>query len=111
MNSKPIICLICLSLWACSGQEGQVSPPRQSANSELSATVTAVESKPQPENFSQSSEEETIKQTIIEPSKLPLHLLQTGRFHGYEVQATSGEKWMGLFVTPNSSDMLDVKTI
>ena len=106
MNSKPIICLICLSLWACSGQERQVSPPRQSANSELSATVTTVESKPQPENFSQSSEEETIKQTIIEPSKLPLHLLQTGRFHGYEVQATSGEKWMGLFVTPKGFEFL-----
>src|SRR5262249_15257157 len=46
----------------------------------------------------------------IVPARRPLvgvRVLETGGFHGIEVKACSGEKWLSLYVTERSSELLE----
>ncbi|MDV2996494.1 MAG: hypothetical protein N4J56_006148 [Chroococcidiopsis sp. SAG 2025] len=67
---------------------------------------------PQQESaMSQSSEQKAQTPIFITdyPRSYPLKLLKTGKFHGNEVQAKSGEQWLGLFSTAKGFELLPTK--
>lgn len=67
--------------------------------------------KPDVSISSQSSQQQTstslLKTTY--PKSYPLKLQTIGEFHGNEVQAKSGEQWLGLFATPKGFELLPTK--
>ena len=85
IRTMPIFCLVFLG--SCSDRKPDVSISSQSSQQQTSTSL--------------------LKTTY--PKSYPLKLQTIGEFHGNEVQAKSGEQWLGLFATPKGFELLPTK--